>query len=61
MKNDIRIGDTVTLSPENGLGTGTFKVLDVYPSDPIHTLLVLGPNGNIWAARGEGAKVVKSV
>jgi hypothetical protein len=57
MKNDIKPGDTVTLGPENGLGTGTFKVLRVYPGDPIHKLLVQGTNG-IWPARIEGARVV---
>jgi hypothetical protein len=58
MKNDIKIGDTVTLGAANGLGTGTFTVLKVYPNDPIHGLLVQGQNGNTWPARIEGAKVV---
>lgn len=57
MKNDIKPGDTVTLAAVNGLGTGPFKVLKVYPNDPIHKLLVQGTNG-IWPARIEGAQVV---
>ena len=57
MKNDIKPGDTVILGAVNGLGTGTFKVLKVYPNDPIHKLLVQGTNG-IWPARIEGARVV---
>ena len=57
MKNDIKPGDTVTLGPENGLGSGRFLVLRVYPGDPIHKLLVQGTNG-IWPARIEGARVV---
>lgn len=57
MKHDIKPGDTVTLGSENGLGTGSFLVLQVYPSDQIHQLLVQGRNG-IWPARVEGAKVV---
>ena len=58
MKNDIKIGDTVTLGWENGLGTGRFKVLKVYHGDPLHKLLVQGSNGHIWPARIEGAKVI---
>jgi len=57
MKNDIKPGDIVTLGPENGLGTGRFLVLKMYPNDPIHKLLVSGLNG-IWPARIEGARVV---
>jgi hypothetical protein len=57
MKNDIKPGDTVTLGAVDGLGTGPFKVLKVYPNDPIHKLLVQGTNG-IWPARIEGARVV---
>lgn len=59
MKNTtISPGDTVTLSPENGLGRGTFTVLKVYPGDTIHGLLVQGSNGETWPARIEGAKKV---
>ena len=59
MKNTtISSGDTVTLSPENGLGRGIFTVLKVYPGDPIHGLLVQGSNGEVWPARIEGAKKV---
>jgi len=56
----ISSGDTVTLSPENGLGRGIFTVLKVYPGDPIHGLLVQGSNGEVWPARIEGAKKVPS-
>ena len=52
---DIKPGDRVTLSWTNGLGRGVFKVLKVYPSDPIHGLLVEGMNGELWPARREGA------
>jgi hypothetical protein len=58
MKNTISPGDSVTLSAENGLGRGIFTVLEVYPGDRIHGLLVQGPNGGVWPARREGAKVV---
>jgi hypothetical protein len=59
MKNTtISPGDVVTLSAMNGLGTGTFTVLKVYMGDPIHKLLVRGPNGEIWPARADGAKKV---
>ena len=57
MKNTtISPGDTVTLSPENGLGRGIFTVLKVYPGDPIHGLLVQGSNGEVWRARIEGGE-----
>jgi len=55
MKNDFKPGDLVTLGALNGLGRGVFKVVKVYPSDPIHGLLVEGMNGNLWPARWEGA------
>lgn len=58
MKNDIRIGDTVTLGAQNGLGRGSFVVLAVDLRDIIHQLHVRGQNGQTWWARAEGAKVV---
>lgn len=59
MKNTkIQVGDTVTLSAENGLGRGKFLVLEVDPRDVIHGLHVRGENGNTWWARAEGARVV---
>ena len=58
MKNDIRIGDTVTLGIQNGLGRGSFVVLAVDLRDIIHQLHVRGQNGQTWRARAEGAKVV---
>jgi hypothetical protein len=60
MKNTtISPGDIVILGPQNGLGTGTFEVLKVYPGDLIHGLLVRGRNGQLWAARREAATVVR--
>ena len=58
MDNDeIKVGDTVTLSWENGLGTGRFLVLEVNPSvNVIHRLWVRGKNGQECPARLEGAK-----
>ena len=56
--NNIKIGDKVVLGAVNGLGTGVFEVLKVYPGDPIHKLLVQGPNGHVWSARIEGVRVV---
>jgi hypothetical protein len=59
MKNNtITPGMIVTLGPENGLGSGIFTVLKVYPGDPIHGLLVQGSNGEIWPARSQGAKII---
>jgi len=58
MKNDIRIGDTVALDTQNGLGRGSFVVLAVDLRDIIHQLHVRGKNGQTWWARAEGAKVV---
>jgi len=58
MKNAIRPGDRVILSPVNGLGRGLFEVLEVDPRDVIHQLHVRGTNGNTWWARSEGAKVL---
>ena len=58
MKNTIKPGDRVTLSPVNGLGCGTFLVLEVDPREIIHQLYVRGPNGETWWARSEGAKIV---
>jgi hypothetical protein len=54
-------GDTVTLGAANGLGRGRFRVLRVFPGDPIHGLLVRGPNGETWPARLEGAVRVEEV
>ena len=59
MQNTIKIGDKVTLGPENGLGRNVFTVIKVYHGDPIHKLLVQGSNGHFWPARIEGAKIVK--
>ena len=60
MKNtSIQVGDTVTLSAENGLGRGKFLVLEVDPRDVIHGLYVEGQNGVRWWARTEGARVVR--
>ena len=60
MKNtSIQVGDTVTLSAENGLGRGKFLVLEVDDRDVIHQLYVEGPNGVRWWARAAGAKVVR--
>ena len=58
MKNDIKVGDKVTLGALNGLGRGVFEVLRVYHGDPIHKLLVQGANGHVWSARIEDARVV---
>ena len=59
MKNNtITPGMIVTLGPENGLRGEMFTVLKVYPGDPIHQLLVIGKNGEIWPARSEGVKIV---
>lgn len=59
MNNDeIRVGDTVILSWENGLGIGRFTVLRVNPFGVIHRLWVRGENGQEWPARLEGAKKV---
>jgi len=56
MKNtNLKPGDLVTLGTLNGLGRGVFKVIEVYPGDPIHGLLVEGMNGNLWPARREEA------
>ena len=52
MKNTIKPGDRVTLSP------GTFLVLEVDPREIIHQLYVRGRNGETWWARSEGAKIV---
>lgn len=57
-KNGIRPGSYVTLDPENGLGCGTFVVIDVDPRDGIHQLHVRGPNGQTWWARSDGARIV---
>jgi hypothetical protein len=51
----IAPGDTVTLGAANGLGLGRFVVQRVYAGDPIHKLLVRGPNGETWPARLDGA------
>lgn len=60
MKNtSIQVGDTVTLSAENGLGRGKFLVLEVDPRDVIHQLYVEGTNGVRWWARAKGARVVR--
>jgi len=56
----INEGDEIILGWENGLGTGTFVVLKVYTGDPIHGLLVRGPNGETWPARTENAKKVRA-
>lgn len=56
--NNITPGMIVTLGPENGLGSGIFTVLKVYPGDLIHDLLVLSKNGVIWPARSEGVKII---
>lgn len=56
--DNIKVGDTVTLSWENGLGTGLFTVLSINCSDVIHRLWVRGTNGQEWPARLEGAKKV---
>ena len=56
--DNIKVGDTVTLSWENGLGTGRFTVLRVNHMRVIHRLWVRGENGNEWPARLEGAKKV---
>lgn len=56
---NIKAGDTVTLSATNGLGRGHFLVLEVRPEDLIHKLLVRGKNGLVWSARLEGAKKVR--
>ncbi len=56
MNNAISPGDKVTLGAVNGLGRGVFTVLDVYPGNPIHKLLVRGGNGEVWPARIEGAR-----
>ena len=58
MKNTIKPGDRVTLSPVNGLGCGTVLVLEVDPREIIQQLYVRGRNGETWWARSEGAKIV---
>ena len=58
MKNAIRPGDRVILSPINGLGGAPFTVLEVDPRDIIHRLYVEGRNGQRWWARIEGARIV---
>lgn len=58
MKNNIKVGDVVTLHKNNGLGQNPFVVIEVFEKDPIHKLMVLGANGERWPARIEGAKVV---
>ena len=58
MKNTIKPGDHVTLSPVEGLGCGTFLVLEVDPREIIQQLYVRGGNGETWWARSEGAKIV---
>lgn len=57
---NIKAGDMVTLSGENGLGRGHFLVLEVRPGDLIHKLLVRDNTGLVWPARLEGAKKVQS-
>ncbi|NBR46466.1 MAG: hypothetical protein EBT68_05050 [Verrucomicrobia bacterium] len=56
--NTVQVGDKVILGANNGLGTGQFLVLKVYPGDPIHGLLVQGANGQVWPARVEGTRIV---
>ena len=58
MKNNIKVGDWVTLHKNNGLGQNRFRVIEVFEKDPIHKLMVLDANGYRWPARIEGAKVV---
>ena len=59
--NNIKVGDTVTLGWQNGLGLGHFLVLEVNNSkDVIHRLWVRGENGTEWPARIEGAKKVRA-
>ena len=54
---NIKPGDKVTLGAENGLGRCVYTVLDVYPGDLIHKLRVRGPNGEVFPARLEGARL----
>jgi hypothetical protein len=59
--NNIKVGDTVTLGWQNGLGCEHFLVLEVNNSkDVIHQLWVRGENGTEWPARIEGAKKVRA-
>ena len=44
MKNNIKVGDVITLGKNNGLGQNPFVVIEVFEKDPIHKLLVLGAN-----------------
>ena len=56
----VQVGDTVTLGPENGLGSGRFFVLEVDDRDLIHQLYVEGSNGVRWWARAKGARIVRA-
>ena len=58
MKNNIKVGDVVTLHKNNGLGQNPFVVIEVFEKDPIHKLMVLDATGGRWPARIEGAKVM---
>ena len=52
--NKVQVGDKVILGANNGLGTGQFLVLKVYPGDPIHGLLVQGCQRPGVAGPGRG-------
>lgn len=58
-KNNIKVGDVVTLHANNGLGRNRFTVIEIFEADALRKLMVIDANGERWPARIEGAVVVR--